>query len=353
MEITTSVRASCKDSLANLSSIGLVTASAGFGAVFAWETGSTHGVILGSLAVLMALSLEIAKPLAVVGMIEAARQWQFGRALLLAVLASIAILYSLTAELQLTARSRADGIAERAGHSQTVVDARRVRDEARRDLDSLGPTRPAAELAPLLASARKLAGDCTRITTATQRDACKGLPQLESEAARAPRHGEALVRLTAADAAIARAGFAKQADPGAIALASFLAALGTNVAADRLGDWLVLVGVLALEVGSALAGVLARPVQHIASGSCVEPANPVVPAPCTGTVHPVPDSARSRVLAIITAAGGTVQSGQRALAERAGVSPTRLRQVLDGLTADGVVRVRAGTTGTAVQLVSA
>lgn len=107
MESSTSVRASCKDSFANFASIGFVVASAGFGAVFAWQTGSTYGVLLGSLAVIMALSLEVAKPLAVVGMIEAGRKWEFGRAVLLAVLASIAILYSLTAELQLVASSRA------------------------------------------------------------------------------------------------------------------------------------------------------------------------------------------------------------------------------------------------------
>ena len=43
----------------------LVIASAGFGAVFAWQTGSTHGPLLGCLSVLMALGLEAAKPLAV------------------------------------------------------------------------------------------------------------------------------------------------------------------------------------------------------------------------------------------------------------------------------------------------
>src|SRR5262249_13675997 len=38
------------------------------------------------------------------------------------------------------------------------------------------------------------------------------------------------------------------------------------------------------------------------------------------------DSARARVLAIIRDAGGTVQRGQRALAEQDGVSPARLQQ---------------------------
>ncbi|MEQ1719330.1 MAG: hypothetical protein ABL907_25635 [Hyphomicrobium sp.] len=353
MQSETTVRPSCKDSIANLAALGLVIASAGFGAVYAWQTGSTHGVLLGSLAVVMALSLEVAKPLAIVGMIEAGRSWEIGRSLLLAVLASVAILFSLSAELQLMARSRADAVSERAGHTLAVVDARRIRDDARRDLDAIGPTRPETELAPLLASARRLAGDCTRIMTATQRDACKGLPQIESEAARAERHDKALAALQTAETAVAKAGHTKQLDPGPVALASFLAVFGVTVPADRLSDWMVLVGVLALEVGSALAGLLARPVQCPASVPSAGPRQSGDSAGAQPPVQPVPDSARQRVLDIIAAAGGTVQSGQRALAERAGVSPTRLRQVLDGLSADGVVKVRAGTTGTAVQLVTA
>ena len=51
---------------------------------------------------------------------------------------------------------------------------------------------------------------------------------------------------------------------------------------------------------------------------------------------------------MIAGAGGTVQGAQRGLAARAGVSVTRLRQVVTVLVDEGVLKVRAGTTGTAL-----
>lgn len=50
----------------------------------------------------------------------------------------------------------------------------------------------------------------------------------------------------------------KDADPGAKALATYLALSGLAVAAAVLSEWLVLVPVLALEIGSAFAGVLVQ-----------------------------------------------------------------------------------------------
>ncbi len=47
-----------------MSSAGLlITASTGFGAVYAWSVGSAHGPALGALTVALAIGLEIAKPL--------------------------------------------------------------------------------------------------------------------------------------------------------------------------------------------------------------------------------------------------------------------------------------------------
>ena len=55
---------------------------------------------------------------------------------------------------------------------------------------------------------------------------------------------------------------------------------------------------------------------------------------------------------MIAGAGGTVQGAQRGLAARAGVSVTRLRQVVAALADEGLVKVRTGTTGTCVTLVT-
>ena len=95
------VLSGCKDFITRFSAVGLVCASAGFGAAYAWGTGVTQGVPLACLAVLAAVALDAAKPFAVSGMIEAARSWDVPRSLGLAALAGVAILFSLTAELQL------------------------------------------------------------------------------------------------------------------------------------------------------------------------------------------------------------------------------------------------------------
>ena len=90
---------------ARISALGLIIASAGFGATYAFQSNQSHGMALASLAVLMAVSLEIAKPLAVARTFDALKSWSIGKAAMLSLLAAVAIGYSLTAELSLiTAR---------------------------------------------------------------------------------------------------------------------------------------------------------------------------------------------------------------------------------------------------------
>src|SRR5262245_39503629 len=137
---------------AALSAVLLIGASAAFGAHYAWSQGVMHGKLMALAAVAFALGLELAKPIAVAGMIEAGGRWQIGRALLLGVLALVAVAYSLSAELSLMARSRADAAAERASESMKGADAR-ARVQAIRDeiaaFDALqAPQMPSAPPAP-------------------------------------------------------------------------------------------------------------------------------------------------------------------------------------------------------------
>src|SRR6202795_2345333 len=62
--------------LVSLASALLVIASAGFGMLFAWQVGSKHDAVLGSLSVAMALGLEISKPFAISGAFASLRQWR-------------------------------------------------------------------------------------------------------------------------------------------------------------------------------------------------------------------------------------------------------------------------------------
>jgi hypothetical protein len=353
----------------------LVIASAGFGAVFAWQTGSTHGPLLGCLSVLMALGLEAAKPLAVSGMLDAAKSWQFARAGMLALLAAVAVLFSLTAELQLMARGRADGVAERQSETTRATDAQRVRDRLDRELAALPkPTRSVAELEPViagkLASRRDLDGCTGWLPDAKARTICIEIATLKADKAKAESWETLRTRLDEAEATAAATGTAKTADPGSAALAAYLEAVGLKVDPSTLGNWLVLVGVIALEVGSALAGVLAKPMPHAASTADVSsPARAALPSPVqpplaitaepavTPATTGVADtgqgarhSARQKVIDALKANGGTVTASQRELAARVGVSPARVGQVLSALAADGTVTLRTGTTSTRVVL---
>jgi hypothetical protein len=350
----------------------LVIASAGFGAVFAWQTGSTHGVMLGCLSVLMALGLEAAKPLAVSGMLDAAKSWQFARAGMLALLAAVAVMFSLTAELQLMARGRADGVAERQSEATHAADARRIRDRLDKELAALPkPLRSVAELEPViagkLASRRDLDG---WLPDAKARAVCIEVAALAAERAKAETWEALRARLDEAEATATTTGTAKTADPGSAALAAYLEALGVKVDPSTLGNWLVLVGVIALEVGSALAGVLIRstprsdampPLSSPARAALPSPVQPPLaiaaePAKTPATTG-VADtgqgarhSARQKVIDALKANGGTVTASQRELAARVGVSPARVGQVLSALAADGTVTLRTGTTSTRVVL---
>lgn len=363
MQSPTTVRAGCKDTCALFASSGLVTASAGFGAVYAWQSSATHGLLLASLAVLMALSLEIAKPLAVTRMLDAARRIEIGRAAALFLLAAIAVAYSVTAELSLMARSRADAAAERAGESRKAEEARArvevLRAEIARHDTTAGATAPVPPPAPpcsgeWLANARARAACLEQSGLhAKAMETHAALTAQHREATAAERH--ALVeRLERAEEEAGRAPVVRQADPGARALSSYLSAVGVEVAPERLADWLVLVGVLALEMGSALAGLLVGPARAGRMAAEVRPRPLSEPRALIPLALPGPgsDTARERVLALVRQEGGAVQGGQRVLAERAGVSRARLRQVLDALAAEGRVSIRAEARGTAVRLLA-
>lgn len=128
------------------SATALIIASAGFGAFYAWTTGSHHGPVLGALSVIMALGLEGAKPSAIEGALTAARSWSLFRAAALALLGVVAVAYSLTAELSLMAATRADNSAQRARASTVATAAKDRYDATQRELATLPMARPIAAL---------------------------------------------------------------------------------------------------------------------------------------------------------------------------------------------------------------
>lgn len=248
----------------------LMIASAGFGTVFAYTQGVHHGPTLAAFAVAMALGLELAKPFAIEGVFSCLRAWAIGRALAMALLGFVAISFSLTAELSLMATTRGDAAAERAKVSNATKDDRAQLERLIVERAALMFT---AATADTVTAAREAVAAAERTRAA---ECAKRGPQC-----RARETDEAVARTTLAkaiadkaatdrtakldaDAATLRARLATASpvaaasDPGAAALASYLGTFGLSLSAGLVSEWMVLIGVIALELGSALAVVLVR-----------------------------------------------------------------------------------------------
>lgn len=127
--------------IAAMSAAGLVFASAGFGSVYAWSAGAPYGHLMAGLTVLMACGLECAKPLAVASVLSAFRDLAIVRGTALALLAVVAVAYSLTAELSLMATARGDLVAQRAASARAAKSADGQRDRVEVELSKLANVR--------------------------------------------------------------------------------------------------------------------------------------------------------------------------------------------------------------------
>ncbi len=163
---------------------------------------------------------------------------------------------------------RSDRIAVRAAESNVANSARDQYQRAKLELDGLPPARPSAELQSLIDGVLidPRAGGCMTIDGKFTREQCPKVVEWKAEQARSQRRGQLEQAIREAEAAMASGPVAKTADPGATALATYLAIFGVKVEPSLLTELLILVGVLALELGSALSLVLVQAV----SGSATE-----------------------------------------------------------------------------------
>lgn len=136
----------------------------------AWDTGLRGSWWLPALGLCcLALAVELLKPVVVhKGM------WFF---------AGACVLVSGLAEYQMVARARA-AYASGSTQGDVAFSAARVA-SLKSQLDAIAPARTSAELDPLVKAAQEAAGDCPVKMGPVQREACRSLPALKSEAARA------------------------------------------------------------------------------------------------------------------------------------------------------------------------
>src|SRR5262245_52742615 len=208
-----------------MSAAGLVFASAGFGSVYAWSAGAPYGYLMAGLTVLMACALECAKPLALASALSAFRSFAIIRGGALALLAAVAVAYSLTAELSLMATARGDLVAQRVADAKAARSVDGQRDRLETELSMLADIRPSAtikaEIGGLLADQR--IGDCSVMDGPRSKAACPRVSALRAELGQAERKEQLELGLAALQPTGAPAATDKTSDPGAHALSTYLA----------------------------------------------------------------------------------------------------------------------------------
>ena len=361
----------------------LVIASTGFGCVFAWGQGQQTGVALAVLSVLMTAGLELAKPLSIAAAFAPGTPGQ--TRLALGLLAAVAIAYSLSAEISLVAVNRQAANSGRAATATAHTVAQADLDAARADLAALGNIHPVAEAEQAFAvfNLNKLYDQtkaCTAATLPASRDWCVKATGAASELVKAKKAEALRSKIETAQSVLVASAGVTEADPGAAATSAYLGSLGLHIDPDNVAKLLVLLAVLALEVGSATAGLLvaasARPVLAHRPATLGQPAAPPKlsvampdsarpltadsPAPEGGnSALSGPDSTgqsvRERLFARLAVAGGSLAQSTRELALGLGCSKSALADVLTKLETEGlIVRVAASHgKGSAIRLATA
>ena len=214
----------------------LVAASASFGVYYATTSAAKYGnLAIGAGA--FALGLEVLKPFAVHGMFDAFRTRAIGVGFSLLGLAIVAVGYSFTAELSLMATMKGDTTATRSGDVGKRERAQRIYDRAERQLDALGaPVRVASETVAGMPLPPRVATLKRNTVADTDRKRLQAQMREAAEILDAP--------ITVGDA-----------DPAAAALGTYLGRFGIETDPKSVADWLTLIAVLALEIGSALSFV--------------------------------------------------------------------------------------------------
>lgn len=367
-------------SLALASAIALVVASAGFGAYYAWSTGSQHGVMLASLSVLFAVALECCKPLSLAAALSSFGSLRIVRGAALALLACVAIVYSLTAELTLMAGARGDVVAGRQAalnaNADVEAEVQRARDRyeaAKAELASMPIMRSVAEVQSEIGAIDQLPGIVVdgapcggTLNGKTTREWCPRRSALMAEKARAERRADLEAIVAKPLPVPVHSGGeheVRNADPAASALVAYAAALGFKIAPGLLTEWLALIPVLALEISSALAAVLVGAYGPGPARLPVESAATAVQAPAldqpldhlpaqAGPVQkrssrkrrdrkppddpPAGPSKRGLPAVLVALQGGkAVQGSQRAIAKALGTSKTTVHRALQLLEVEG------------------
>jgi hypothetical protein len=252
----------------------------------------------------------------------------------------VAVAYSVTSELALMAGSRGDLAAERLRASETSNIARDRYLAAKTELARLQPSRTVLELEALVGAFRPI---CRTVKGA---QSCSKPVPLIAELARAKRREELEGVLARTGAEVSSGPAVAVADPSSSALVTYLSALGIGASESVVAQWLALVPVLALELGSALAGVLVASLGH-RRVTVLESVNLALPAPAAIER----DKVANQLLSHLRANGGSLRGSHRTLGKMLSADRNTVSRALNSLAASGRIAVTSSKAGTALRLV--
>ena len=193
-----------------------------------------------------------------------------------------------------------------------------------------------------------------------------------AELGRAKRRAELEGKVERAADALAKAQPVRVANSDAKALTRYLGALGFEVSPDRLNDLLVLLSVVMIEVGGSLALAIgmafnAAPAEHAVpkpdkpteqrpdAVNTATPAIERVPAPVDRSgvqtrSEPAPGVQAHDLLALVTAAGGSLRTTTRRLGVQVGRPAATVHGELRRLAGAGLIALNADSRGTQITL---
>jgi hypothetical protein len=284
-------------------------------------------------------------------------------------------IYSASAALGSAMGARANAAIEEKDTTDKRSKAQTSYDVATAELATLKPSRPVAEMEAVVEAAKPV---CRIVVGNGYRgESCTKPPVLTAELGRAQRRVELEQKIEQATADLSKTGPAKVANADAVAIATYLQAIGLSIDADRVNKLLALLAVLVIECGGGLAlavgmalsdgDPMAGQTQRAGgslSASLTSPpainasladAENARPGPANGLAGTLPSTqgsgARERLLGMLQSGQGVVRGCQAELGRALGVSRARVRQLLDDLAAAGAIKVRTSSTGTVVSLV--
>lgn len=328
--------------------------------------------IWGAVAVAASVVLALSPS----GFIKSARNREIGAAITCLIAALIFGTFSVVAALGSATGGRM--VASLDAGDATTARAQAVTsiETKSKELAALAPTRTLqeidADVARLEGSRRDL-NDCYGwLPDIKARAVCVDIQAAKAEGGRAQRRSEIEGEIAKARATIAaQPAKSTVANTDALALQGFASALGWTVTTDTLNRLLVLVSVLAIELGGglafAVAGSLGRASTATAADKACQPetqrTDDQTPLDAGGldggkgvnarpTILTVADDLGGRLLALVETQGGSVLGSTRKFGSALGASHTAVATALEGLEAAGRIVVESGKHGTVVRLVA-